>query len=91
MVGWSCTCDGMRADGGPVRWMAMRGLGCDSFHSGEAWIAFGARRIWTGHPRYMGKRLGNEWSCASSAMGFLRAGLLRGVDSGEGMCFLLWQ
>jgi hypothetical protein len=30
------------------------------------------------------------WSCASSAMGFLRAGLLRGVDSGEGMCFLLW-
>jgi hypothetical protein len=28
------------------------------------------------------------WSCArgSSAMGFLQ-----GVDSGEGMCFLLWQ
>jgi hypothetical protein len=37
------------------------------------------------------ERLGDEWSCASSAMGFLRAGLLRGVDSGEGMCFLLWQ
>jgi hypothetical protein len=30
------------------------------------------------------------WSCASSVMGFLRAGLLRDVDSGEGMCFLLW-
>jgi hypothetical protein len=29
------------------------------------------------------------WSCASSAMGFLRAGLLRGVDSDEGMYFLL--
>jgi hypothetical protein len=30
------------------------------------------------------------WSCASSVKGFLRAGLLRGVDNGEGMCFLLW-
>jgi hypothetical protein len=29
------------------------------------------------------------WSCVSSAMGFLRVGLLRGVDSGEEMCFLL--
>ena len=24
-------------------------------------------------------------------MGFMRVGLLRGVDSGEWMCFLLWQ
>jgi hypothetical protein len=31
------------------------------------------------------------WSYASSAMGFLRAGLQRGVDSDEGICFLLWQ
>ena len=37
------------------------------------------------------ERLGDGWSCASSTIGFLRAGLLRGVDSGEGMCFLLWQ
>ena len=85
------TCDGMRADGGPVRWMAMRGLGCDSFHGGEAWIVFGARRIWVGIRGAWEERLGNGWSCASSAMGFLRAGLLRGVDSSEGMCFLLWQ
>ena len=36
----------------------------------------------------------NDWAVwyhASSAMGFLRVELLRGVDSGEGMCFLLWQ
>jgi hypothetical protein len=46
MAGWSCTCDGMRADGGRVRWTTTRGLGCDSFHGGEAWIVFGARRIW---------------------------------------------
>jgi hypothetical protein len=54
MVGWSCTCDGMQADGGPVRWMATRGLCCDSFHGGEAWIVFGARKIWVGHPWCMG-------------------------------------
>jgi hypothetical protein len=31
------------------------------------------------------------WSCVrgSSAMGFLRAGLLQGLDSSEVMCFLL--
>jgi hypothetical protein len=52
------TCDGMRADGGLVRWMAMRGLGCDSFHGGEAGVAFGARRIWAGHPRCMGRTIG---------------------------------
>jgi hypothetical protein len=34
--------------------MAMRELGCDSFHGGEAWIAFGVQRIWAGHPRCMG-------------------------------------
>jgi hypothetical protein len=58
MAGWSCTCDGMRADGGLVRWMATRGWGCDSFHGGKAWIAFEARRIWTGHPRCMGRTIG---------------------------------
>jgi hypothetical protein len=58
MAGWSCACDGMRANGGPVRWMATRGLGCNSFHGGEAWIAFGARRIWAGHPRCMGRMIG---------------------------------
>jgi hypothetical protein len=58
MVRWSCTCDGMRADGGPVRWMATRGLGCDSFHSSEAWIAFGTWRIWAGHPWCMGRTIG---------------------------------
>jgi hypothetical protein len=56
MAGWSCTCDGMRADGGPVRWMATRGLDCDSFYGSEAWIAFRARRIWAGHPRCMGRK-----------------------------------
>jgi hypothetical protein len=45
MAGWSCTYDGMQADGGPVRWMVTRGLDCDSFHDGETWIAFGAWRI----------------------------------------------
>jgi hypothetical protein len=37
------------------------------------------------------ERLGDGWSCASSTMGFLCARLQRRVDSGEGMCFLLWQ
>jgi hypothetical protein len=41
MAGWSCTCDGMRVDVGPVHWMTTRGLSCDSFHSGETWIQFG--------------------------------------------------
>jgi hypothetical protein len=41
-----------------VCWMATRELGCDSFHGGEAWIAFGARRIWAGHPRCMGRTIG---------------------------------
>jgi hypothetical protein len=58
MAGWSCTCNGMRADGGPVHWIATRGLGCDSFHGDEAWIAFGVRRIWAGHPRCMGRTIG---------------------------------
>jgi hypothetical protein len=58
MVGRSCTCDGMRVDGGPVRWLATRGLGCDSFYGSEAWIAFEARRIWAGHPRCMGRMIG---------------------------------
>jgi hypothetical protein len=40
-----------------MRWMATRGLGCDSFHGGEAWIASGARRIWAGHPRCMGRTI----------------------------------
>jgi hypothetical protein len=77
---WSCALDGDK------------GLGCDSYHGGEAWIAFGVRRIWAGHAVH-GKNDWVGWSCArgSSTMGFLRAGLLRGVDSGEGMCFLLWQ
>jgi hypothetical protein len=39
-------------------WMATRGLGCDSFHGGETWIAFGAWRIWAGHPRCMGRTIG---------------------------------
>jgi hypothetical protein len=51
-------CDGLWVDGGPVRWMATRELGCDSFHGGESWIAFGARRIWAGHPLCMGRTIG---------------------------------
>jgi hypothetical protein len=35
-----------------MRWMATRGLGCDSFHGGEAW------RVWAGHPRCMGRMIG---------------------------------
>jgi hypothetical protein len=72
-AGWSYTCDGMRADGGPVRWMAMRGLGCDSFHGGEAWIAFGARGIWAGHPRCMERTIG-QWV------------VLRVIDNGIHAC-----
>jgi hypothetical protein len=41
-----------------VRWMATRGLDCDSFHGDEAWIAFGARRILAGHLRCMGRTIG---------------------------------
>jgi hypothetical protein len=91
MAEWSCICDGMRADG-PVHWIATRGLGCDSFHGDEAWIAFGVQRIWAGHPRCMRRTIGRGGRArGSSTMGFLRAGLLRGVDSSKGMCFLLWQ
>jgi hypothetical protein len=36
------------------------------------------------------ERLDDGWSCASSAMGFLHVVLQRGVDSDEGVCFLLW-
>jgi hypothetical protein len=57
MAEWSCTCDGMRADGGHVHWMAMRGLSCDSCHGGETWIEFGVRSIWEGHPRCMGRTI----------------------------------
>jgi hypothetical protein len=53
----SCICDGMWADGGSVRWMATRELGCDYFHGGEAWIAFGAQRIWARHPRCIGRTI----------------------------------
>jgi hypothetical protein len=38
----------------------------------------GIRGVWE-------EQLGNGWSCASSATWFLRAGLLWGVDSGEGI------
>jgi hypothetical protein len=91
MVWRSCTCDGMWADVGPVHWMVTRGLGCDSFHSGEMWIEFGCGGYGRGTSAVHEKNDWAGWSCArrSSTMGFLRAGLLRGVDSGEGMCFLL--
>jgi hypothetical protein len=39
-------------------WMATRKLGCDSFHGGDAWIVFGAQRIWAGHPQCMGRTIG---------------------------------
>jgi hypothetical protein len=41
-----------------VHWMATRELGCDSFQGGETWIAFGAHRIWAGHPWFMGRTIG---------------------------------
>jgi hypothetical protein len=92
MAGWSYTCNGMQADGGPVldgdegiglRFIPWRrGVDCvwGVEDMGGASVVHG-KNDWVG------------WSCArgSSTMGFLRVGLLRGVDSGEGMCFLLWQ
>jgi hypothetical protein len=50
---------------------------------GRGGYGWGIRGAWE-------ERLGDGWYCASSAMRLLRAGLLRGVDSSEGMCFLMW-
>jgi hypothetical protein len=55
----------MWVDGGPVRWMATRELGCDSFHGGEAWIAFG-REDMGGASAVHGKNDWAGWSCTSS-------------------------
>jgi hypothetical protein len=91
MVGRSCTCDGMRVDGGPMRWMVKRGLGCNSFCGSEPWIAFGARRIWAGHLRCMGRTIG-RWVVLRVVDNRIPAcWIAAAVDSGEGMCFLLWQ
>jgi hypothetical protein len=47
-----------------VRWMATSGLGCDSFHGGEVWIAFGARGYGRGIRGAWEERLGGVILCA---------------------------
>jgi hypothetical protein len=67
MVGWSCTCDGMRADGGPVHWMETRDwvaiptmavrrglrLGCGGYGRGTRCMG---RTIERGGPARVGHR-----------------------------------
>jgi hypothetical protein len=78
---WSCALD---SDEGIGLWFLPWRQGVD--------FIWGAEDM-GGASAVHGKNDWAGWSYArgSSVIGYLCAGLLRGVDSGEGMCFLVWQ